>query len=458
MVLIADCAQSVQTGGRMKQQFRGYYQPSSQEMNDLWARGLIVLDTNALLNFYRYSGSTRADFFSLLASIQERLWLPHQVGLEFHKNRLEVIEQQEQAFESIESALSKAKGLVEKELNGFRRHPSLNRQGITTALETGLSGVQETITESRRIFAETPFIDDGVDTVLVAITDLYDSRVGVAFDMEELAAIHAEGATRYEKSIPPGYKDQAKPEPDRYGDLVLWRQMLAQGAAMKLPVIFVTDDGKDDWWQNFKGKTIGPRVELIEEFYDATEQRIHFYTPERFLQYAKDRGGSPDIRAESIGEVQQVSEAPFRAIGVLGDQLNSLMVRRRHFEQEIARIEDSSTDRVKPIHREILQLEADSVTLKSALSEVSDRYLRMKELIVMTDHEDDRRDLLLQLDRISHERGQLQNAMTACLTKIEQRSRFEHRKGPSRSRILQQELERLDADIEKTALAIDELQ
>lgn len=442
----------------MKQQFRGYYQPSENELDALWKRGLIVLDTNALLNFYRYSRTTREDFLSLLTSVKQRLWLPHQVGLEFHRNRLDVIEQQDQAFGSIETALTKAKSLVEKELNGFRRHPSLNRQGITQALEAGLRGVQETITESRRVFAEAPFIDNGVDTVLAAITELFDSRVGVPFSERELAAIHDEGSTRYEKSIPPGYKDQAKPEPDRYGDLVLWRQMLARGSESKLPVIFITDDGKDDWWQNFKGRTMGPRVELIEEFYDATDQRIHFYTPEGFLQYAKDLGGSPGIRDESIGEVQLVSEAPYRAVEMLSEQLTSLTRRRERLEQEM-RLQDDSPDGGTTRHqRELRQLELELAELTKALAESSDRHLRMKELIVATEHQEDRRDLLLQLDRLSSERIQTQSTYSAISTRIEQLSRFDRHKSPSRSNMLRQEIERLEAEIEKTALAIEELQ
>lgn len=442
----------------MKQQFRGYYQPSREQLDDLWSRGLIVLDTNALLNFYRYSDSTRSDFLSLLTSLTDRLWLPHQVGLEFHRNRLEVIDQQEQAFESIESALSKAQSLVEKELNGFRSHQSLNRQGIATTLETGLSRVKDTISESRRLFDESPIVDDGVDSVLVALTDLFDSRVGTGFSTDELSDIYAEGAERYEKSIPPGFKDKAKPEPERYGDLVLWREVLAKGRTLKLPVIFVTDDSKDDWWQNFKGRTMGPRVELVEEFYEATDQRIHFYTPERFLQYAKDRGGSPEIRAESIGEVQQVSEAPFRAVQVLSDRLQSLTEERRGIEEELLRSDGSSDSNKKPHKRQLSDLEAEARELKVSLEGTSQFHTRVRELIVVAEHEEDRRDLLVQLDLLDHQKSRLQSSLSAITKKIQHSAQFESSDPTSRSQALRRYAENLDNDIEKTVLAIEELQ
>ena len=294
--------------------------------------------------------------------------------------------------------------------------------------------------------------------MLVALTDLFDSRVGTGFSTDELSDIYAEGAERYEKSIPPGFKDKAKPEPERYGDLVLWREVLAKGRTLKLPVIFVTDDSKDDWWQNFKGRTMGPRVELIEEFYEATDQRIHFYTPERFLQYAKDRGGSPEIRAESIGEVQQVSEAPFRAVQVLSDRLQSLTEERRGVEEELLRSDGSSDSNKKPHKRQLSDLEAEARELKVSLEGTSQFHTRVRELIVVAEHEEDRRDLLVQLDLLDHQKSRLQSSLSAITKKIQQSAQFESRDPTSRSQALRRYAENLDNDIEKTVLAIEELQ
>ena len=43
----------------------------------------------------------------------------------------------------------------------------------------------------------------------------------------------------------------------------------------KRDVIFITDDKKEDWWNICKGRTIGPRVELIKEFSDITNQECY---------------------------------------------------------------------------------------------------------------------------------------------------------------------------------------
>ena len=52
----------------------------------------------------------------------------------------------------------------------------------------------------------------------------------------------------------------------KFGDFFLWKELLEHGKEQKRPIIFVTDDKKEDWWLKVKGRTLGPRPELIAEF------------------------------------------------------------------------------------------------------------------------------------------------------------------------------------------------
>jgi hypothetical protein len=73
----------------------------------------------------------------------------------------------------------------------------------------------------------------------------------------------------------------------------------------------VTDDVKEDWWQRVNGETVGPRPELVEEYYERTDgQRIHFYTPRRFLEYAREQGES--ISDATVAEASRVSDSRSR--------------------------------------------------------------------------------------------------------------------------------------------------
>lgn len=291
----------------MKQEFRGYYAPSSDELTSIWDTGLVVLDTNALLNLFRYSAKTRADFESVLRPIRDRLWIPHQVGLEFHKRRLDVIDEQMKAYDEITSAIKAGRESIEKALQGIRIHPSLDKAEAMSLLNEGLEPIALLLEKSRAAHAAQIVGEGENERVFDLITDLYSGRVGSGFAPDELAKLYLDGAKRYEQKVPPGFKDKDKPEPDRYGDLVLWKQLLAKVQETRQPAIFVTDDGKDDWWYRVRGKVQGPRVELIDEFFKASGERVHFYSPERFLQFAKQKLGAK-VDSDAVDEVKRVSE------------------------------------------------------------------------------------------------------------------------------------------------------
>src|SRR4030095_8817498 len=75
----------------MREMFPGYYARTEEEIKRLWDAGRIVLDSNLLLNLYRYSKPTRLDFLKTLRALQSQLWLPYQTAEEFQRNRLERI-------------------------------------------------------------------------------------------------------------------------------------------------------------------------------------------------------------------------------------------------------------------------------------------------------------------------------------------------------------------------------
>lgn len=85
----------------MKNEFIGYYRPTKEEKDSAWKTGVFIFDTNALLNLYRYSETTRKDFLTALEKIKARLHLPYHVALEFHKNRHGVIEDSTAKYDSL---------------------------------------------------------------------------------------------------------------------------------------------------------------------------------------------------------------------------------------------------------------------------------------------------------------------------------------------------------------------
>lgn len=71
--------------------FEGYRTPSDEDYGRVFTQGLVVPDTNVLLNLYRYDLKARANFSETLAALGDRLWFAHQVIREFWAKRESVI-------------------------------------------------------------------------------------------------------------------------------------------------------------------------------------------------------------------------------------------------------------------------------------------------------------------------------------------------------------------------------
>jgi hypothetical protein len=86
--------------------FRHYLPPDSDVIKNAMTSGLIVFDTNILLNAYRFAPNARRQLMSVLALVSERTWIPHRVAEEFHKNRLAVMADYDAAYTSVADPLN----------------------------------------------------------------------------------------------------------------------------------------------------------------------------------------------------------------------------------------------------------------------------------------------------------------------------------------------------------------
>lgn len=285
----------------MKSKFPGYFKLNEPEIISLWDKALITLDANILLNLYRYSDETKENFFKILEKIKDRVWIPHQSAQEFFDNRLNEIGKQEKAYDDAISALNS----IETEFKNSRQHPFISSK-LLKRYTTLSKEICEELTANKEFHNKR--IND--DDILIRIEELFSGKVGDEFDDETIEKLCEEGKTRFANKIPPGYKDSDKKdgtEKDirKYGDLIVWKQILAQARELKVNVILVTDDRKEDWWVRFKGKTVSPRPELIKEFQSETEQLFHMYQSDRFLEFAGEYF-KEDIDKKALEEIREL--------------------------------------------------------------------------------------------------------------------------------------------------------
>ena len=92
----------------MRGLFPEYYALPEEDFSKLWDGCLFILDTNILLNLYRYSPKTRGKFFEFLNRLSSRLWLPHQVAKEYQHQRLNVIVEQEESYKRMKETFEKS--------------------------------------------------------------------------------------------------------------------------------------------------------------------------------------------------------------------------------------------------------------------------------------------------------------------------------------------------------------
>ena len=287
----------------MKNTFPGYYRPTEDEFSEIWENCLFVLDANVLLNLYRYSPETRKELLDILKEISDRLWVPHQAALEYHQNRLGVIKQQAAAYDSVQEKLRDSLRKLEDGLRlliGKGRHPFLDADRLLERITIVFTEIEE---EMKALSLEHPNLIDK-DPLKETITALLEGKIGSSYPSERIGEIYKAGKTRYENKIPPGYQDAVKGNTRKYGDLILWFQIIDQAKAAKRPIILVTDDRKDDWWLRFNGQTIGPRPELVNEIVSKADTSFYMYSTDPFMEHARAHL-ERQISQQSIDEIRE---------------------------------------------------------------------------------------------------------------------------------------------------------
>jgi hypothetical protein len=310
----------------MKNLFNGYYKLTKEEFDSLWRNAIFVFDTNVLLNLYRYQSSTRDSLLTVIERLADRVWIPYHVGLEFQRNRLKVIAAQHKRYSEVQNIVSKSLSSMQTELDGLqlkKRHSHINPDKLIENID---KIKKEFLTELGDL-EEKSISVTSADEIRDKIDSLFVGKVGAPpKEQQEIDDLFKEAEIRYKNAIPPGFEDSKKDEktPDeftyggitykrKYGDLIVWKQIIQQAEKESLKdIIFITDDSKSDWWWKIDSngkKTIGVRPELTDELTrEAGVERFYAYNTEGFLSYANEQLGA-EVTEEAIEEVREVSVA-----------------------------------------------------------------------------------------------------------------------------------------------------
>jgi hypothetical protein len=269
----------------MKSRFPGYNKPTDEEFRQLWRDCIFAFDANMLLHIYRYTPETQESFYLILERLKDRIWIPHQAATEYYKNREKVIDDQLKVYDDINKLLDEAFVKLENQLAAFKRHVSVKTEPVLESIKSGVVRAKESLAANKQ--SHPDLAASGL--LGEKITALFEGKLGDPFSTARLLEIYEEAEQRFKAQIPPGFKDaKGKESLDKYGDVVVWFQLIEHAKVQRKPIIFVTDDRKDDWWRKEKGQTVSPRPELINEIKNEAHIKFYMYHSEQFLRHAQE--------------------------------------------------------------------------------------------------------------------------------------------------------------------------
>jgi hypothetical protein len=359
--------------------FVGWYAKSPEQLKAIWDAALIVPDTNILLHLLRHSAEVRRQLMDVFERKKASLWIPYQVGIEFQRRRLDVQQYALDAYDRLGADLTKLVNQAKDGINQYRAHPVIDIERELSALDVFLGAFQQRIGLAKAQHSTEEF-----NASFSKVTELFAGKVGPKPSAERIAAIHKEGNDRYAKKIPPGFEDAKKAAEggDKFGDLVIWMEMIEKANAEKRPIIFVTDDGKSDWWHIHRGKKIGPHPSLIEEFLSKTGQEVHIYELLQFLRYAAVTGSK--IEEESVRKIADSLDAAVEAETSPSDSERSksqkaLRAELRSMETELDGLIKSLIDLPPSSMKVATSTEDAKQSMKSRISELTSLVNAMRE-------------------------------------------------------------------------------
>ncbi|MDJ0901919.1 MAG: PIN domain-containing protein [Xenococcus sp. MO_188.B8] len=232
----------------MKNLFPGHYKPTQEEFQKLWDNCIFAFDTNILLNVYRYSNETRERLFETLDLLKDRIWIPYQVAYEYHEERLNVISHQLQPYKEIQKVLDDNLEKLNSVIDNYRNRHSftslVDDKNIINTTKRANKRISKILEETK---AQYPNLIDN-DIYRDRIDNLFLNKIGSPNKKEKVEKVYEQIKTRFEQEMPPGYKDKNKSKDhEKYGDAILWLQLIEYIKTQNKPIIFVTDDNKEDW-------------------------------------------------------------------------------------------------------------------------------------------------------------------------------------------------------------------
>lgn len=245
---------------------------SEHDYKKLWNNAIISIDTSALLFMQQCDAQLAKYAMDTLLFVGERIWITNHVANFEMTNNFEYSGPRSGAV----GRLNKFNKTLDESIininNKFKAiHSDLREEGhdlladllaemdINKVLYDGFTNFKQNLdlsTEENKMFLQSGLVQ--------LFQKLVCSKTSPVLTHEEILRIEQQGVVRYDEKIPPGYGDRDKNK-NKFGDLIIWKELMKKSCVEKKPILFITRDKKDDWFNISDNEIVGVREELLKE-------------------------------------------------------------------------------------------------------------------------------------------------------------------------------------------------
>lgn len=311
-----------------KDEFYGFYREPFNKENMTSENTIIVFDTNSLLNVFRFTPEASKEYFEIIQSIQDKIYIPYLVALEFHFHKSETLLLNEINVTKFKNNFSKNWNKLKSEaaktlFSSLSYRNDIDKKELNAYLSDLLNS--EDLNIENKLVEKISSISENQTNIFNALVEIMHSKTGERYTQDMITKIEKEGEERYKNGIPPGFNDANKKlsrsyngikYQKKFGDLIIWKDIINKAKEDRIKhVIFVTSDGKRDSKTDLNYKVcvgndgngkkkyqiIGPRIELIEEMKNETGADFYLMDELEFMKQFSQEEVSSQV-AKSISD------------------------------------------------------------------------------------------------------------------------------------------------------------
>jgi hypothetical protein len=311
-----------------KDEFYGFYREPFNKENMTSENTIIVFDTNSLLNVFRFTPEASKEYFEIIQSIQDKIYIPYLVALEFHFHKSETLLLNEINVTKFKNNFSKNWNKLKSEaaktlFSSLSYRNDIDKKELNAYLSDLLNS--EDLNIENKLVEKISSISENQTNIFNALVEIMHSKTGERYTQDMITKIEKEGEERYKNGTPPGFNDANKKlsrsyngikYQQKFGDLIIWKDIINKAKEDRIKhVIFVTSDGKRDSKTDLNYKVcvgndgngkkkyqiIGPRIELIEEMKNETGADFYLMDELEFMKQFSQEEVSSQV-AKSISD------------------------------------------------------------------------------------------------------------------------------------------------------------